>query len=309
MPSRPRSSIARDEARRRSSGAGEVRARRSLEAMVSKPRRVRIVEPVVTSERVLRIIDRLNVGGPAQATVLSEGLDPERFDHRILTGSVDAHEGDYVELRAPDLPVQGIEGLGRAVNPLDDARAFGSLIQVIRTFRPHIVHTHKAKAGVLGRAAAWANRVPATVHTFHGHLLHGYFRRRRREPSSRSSVCWRAARRRSWRSGAQVRDELLTAKIGRPDQYTVVPPGVALPSGPEPAAAPHARVATRCPRRRVRGQAHAGEAARPLHRQTLRPRVTTPTSSSRLPEQASCSMSSASSATARRAGLLPRLAR
>ena len=126
--------------------------------------------------RVLRIIDRLNVGGPAlQATVLSEGLDPERFDHRILSGSVDPHEGDYVELRAPDLPVERIEGLGRAVNPLDDARALASLVQVIRSFRPHIVHTHKAKAGVLGRLAAWGNRVPATVHTFHGHLLHGYF--------------------------------------------------------------------------------------------------------------------------------------
>ena len=188
--------------------------------------------------RVLRIIDRLNVGGPAlQATVLSEGLDPERFDHRILSGSVDPHEGDYVELRAPDLPVERIEGLGRAVNPLDDARAFASLVQVMRSFRPHIVHTHKAKAGVLGRLAAWGNRVPATVHTFHGHLLHGYF-----SPSKTRAVVEveRLLARRTTALvavGAQVRDELLTAKIGRPGQYTVVPPGVALPTPPEPAEA------------------------------------------------------------------------
>ena len=72
--------------------------------------------------RVLQVIDRLNVGGPANSRqpLLSEGLDPERFDHRILSGSVDPHEGDYVELRAPDLPVQRIEGLGRVLNPLDD---------------------------------------------------------------------------------------------------------------------------------------------------------------------------------------------
>jgi len=126
--------------------------------------------------RVLRIIDRLNVGGPAlQATVLSEGLDPARFDHRLLAGAIDANEGDYVVLRAPDLPVERVAGLGRSPHLGNDAHAMWRIAQVIREFRPHIVHTHKAKAGVLGRVAAWTHRAPATVHHFHGHLLTGYF--------------------------------------------------------------------------------------------------------------------------------------
>ena len=133
---------------------------------------------------MLRIIDRLNVGGPAlQSTVLSEGLDPDRFEHRILAGAIEPGEGDYVALRAPDLPVQRVEGLGRAPNPRDDAQAFAELVRVIREFRPHIVHTHKAKAGVLGRVAAWANRVPATVHTSTATSSTATSRRRRRARS------------------------------------------------------------------------------------------------------------------------------
>jgi glycosyltransferase involved in cell wall biosynthesis len=187
---------------------------------------------------VLRIIDRLNVGGPAlQATVLSEGLDPGRFDHRILTGTVGDAEGDYVELRAPHLPVERVRGLGRAVDPLDDVRAFAGIVAEIRRFRPHIVHTHKAKAGALGRVAAWTNRVPATVHTFHGHLLQGYF-----SPAKTKLVVGvesMLARRTTAlvAVGAQVRDELVDAGVGRRQQYTVVPPGVALPPPPSPADA------------------------------------------------------------------------
>ena len=93
----------------------------------------------------------------------------------MLAGAIEPGEGDYVTLRAPDLPVQWVNGLGRAPHLRNDAQAFAEVVRVIREFRPHIVHTHKAKAGVLGRVAAWANRVPATVHHFHGHLLHGYF--------------------------------------------------------------------------------------------------------------------------------------
>ena len=184
--------------------------------------------------RVLRVIDRLNVGGPAlQATVLSEGLDPKRFDHRLLAGSIAEGEGDYVSLRAPDLPVERIQGLGRSPHPWNDAQALAQIRTIIRQFRPHIVHTHKAKAGVLGRIAAKSARTPATVHTFHGHLLRGYF-----SPAKTKAVVGveRVLARGTTNLvavGAQVREELLDAHVGRREQYVVVPPGVLLPATPD----------------------------------------------------------------------------
>jgi glycosyltransferase involved in cell wall biosynthesis len=188
----------------------------------------------VQTIRVLRVIDRLNVGGPAlQATLLSRGLDPERFDQRLLVGAVGPEEGDYAALRAPDLGVEPIVGLGREPHAGRDLRALYEISRVVRQFRPHIVHTHKAKAGVLGRTAAWAHRVPATVHTFHGHLLTGYF-----SPAKTRAVVnvERGFARHTTRLvavGSQVRDELLEAGVGRRDQYVVVPPGTGFPVVPD----------------------------------------------------------------------------
>lgn len=180
----------------------------------------------------------MNVGGPAlQVVGLTEGLDPERFDQRLLVGDVGAGEADYLELRAPHLTPVRVPGLGRDPRPTGDARAFASLYREMRRFRPDIVHTHTAKAGVLGRGAARAAGVPAVVHTFHGHLLHGYF-----SPSVTRAVVLteRALAHATTRLvavGAQVRDDLVAAGIGRADQYDVVPPGVALPQPPTSAAA------------------------------------------------------------------------
>lgn len=188
--------------------------------------------------RVLRIIARMNVGGPAlQVTGLLDGMDPERFDHRVLTGHVESGEADYLALRAPQAAVHYVDGLGRSVRAAADLRALRTLTHEIRAFQPHIVHTHTAKAGVLGRVAARASRVPAVVHTFHGHLLHGYF-----SPAVTRAVVLteRALARSSTRLvavGAQVRDDLLAAGIGRPEQYVVVPPGLTLPPAPSRATA------------------------------------------------------------------------
>lgn len=187
---------------------------------------------------MLRVIARMNVGGPAlQVTGLVQGLDANRFDHRLLTGAVAEGEANYVDLRAQGLPLTKVRGLGRSPDPLDDLRALRALHHQMRQFRPDIVHTHTAKAGALGRLAARAARVPALVHTFHGHLLHGYF-----SPAVTRGVVQveRTLARTSTRLvavGSQVRDELLDAGIGRADQYTVVPPGIALPSPPPRAEA------------------------------------------------------------------------
>ena len=182
--------------------------------------------------RVLRVIARMNVGGPAwQVSVLTRGLDASRFETSLIAGDVGGGEADFVELRDPDLPLVKIPALGRNVRFGDDLRAFIAIRREIGLFRPDIVHTHTAKAGVLGRLAAATCRVPLRVHTFHGHLLHGYFNR------LISRVLVLVEKFLAWRTkalvavGERVRDDLVEAGIGRLDQYTVIPPGVA-PAGP-----------------------------------------------------------------------------
>jgi glycosyltransferase involved in cell wall biosynthesis len=188
--------------------------------------------------RIMRIIARMNVGGPAlQVTNLMEHLDSRRFDQILVTGYVGSDEADFIDLRAPHLEAQRIQGLGRSPNALGDVRAFASLAKAIHRFRPHIVHTHTAKAGTLGRVAARLAGHSRIVHTYHGHLLHGYF-----SPLVTGAVVRteRALARISSRLvavGEQVRDDLLAARIGRQDQYVVVPPGIPLGTLPEPAAA------------------------------------------------------------------------
>ena len=183
-------------------------------------------EPV----RVLRIIARMNVGGPAwQSSVLTRGLAGHGYETRLLAGRVDEGEADFVALRDPDLPVVDIEGLGRSVRIGGDLRAFVSICREIRRFRPHIVHTHTAKAGVLGRLAAFVNRVPVRVHTFHGHVLHGYFS----PPVSRLVRLVERVLARGTTAlvavGERVRDELVEAGIGQRDRFTAIAPGVEEP--------------------------------------------------------------------------------
>lgn len=191
--------------------------------------------------RILRVIARMNVGGPAlQISGLARQLDPARFEQRILCGQLEDGEADWLTLRAPDVDVVRVPGLARSIGAGRELRALAGIAQEVTRFQPHVVHTHAAKAGVLGRLAATLrtpSRRPATVHTFHGHLLHGYF-----GPAGTAAVrtAERTLARRTTRLiavGEQVRDELLAAGVGKPEQYTVVPPGLELPPGPPRAQA------------------------------------------------------------------------
>lgn len=128
--------------------------------------------------RVLRVITRLNVGGPAiQAVLLSARLDPERFESLLVAGTESASEGSMIKLGRLEAPpsLRRVPTLGREVSPLDDLRALGSLIRLMREFKPDIVHTHLAKAGTLGRVAARIAGVPVVIHTYHGTVFRGYF--------------------------------------------------------------------------------------------------------------------------------------
>ena len=127
--------------------------------------------------RVLRAITRLNIGGPAiHAILLTRGLQNERFTSVLVTGLEGPHEGSMRDLAAKHrVEPRVLRELGREVSPLNDLRATLAMYRLIRGSRPHIVHTHMAKAGTAGRLAARLARVPIVVHTFHGHTFHSYW--------------------------------------------------------------------------------------------------------------------------------------
>jgi glycosyltransferase involved in cell wall biosynthesis len=187
----------------------------------------------------MQIIARMNVGGPATQVIgLCERLNRDEFDHRLYTGHIDGGEGDHLRLRDSTMQIHRIPGLGRSIRPADDYRALFRLVGAMRSFRPHIVQTRTAKAGALGRMAARLAGVgSARVHVFHGHLLDGYF-----SPAKRRLYIWAERRLASMSDrlvtvGSKVRDDLLEAGIGRPDQYVVIAPGVQLGPVPEREAA------------------------------------------------------------------------
>ena len=127
--------------------------------------------------KVMQVIARMNVGGPAVLVAdLMRNLDSQKYSTLLVTGYCDENESDYLDEVAQDLASVRIPGLGRSVSPLKDLGALFLLIKEIRKFKPDFIHTHTAKAGVLGRLAGFIARPQAKrVHTFHGHLLHGYF--------------------------------------------------------------------------------------------------------------------------------------
>lgn len=136
--------------------------------------------------RILRLIARLNIGGPAiQTLTLTRALSADGYRSLLACGTISPWEGDMAYL-AEDLGIQPhfIEAMGREISPYRDVKALLKLRRIIRRFKPHILHTHTAKAGFLGRFAALSvNRaLPESkrirmVHTFHGHTFHSYFSR------------------------------------------------------------------------------------------------------------------------------------
>jgi len=180
--------------------------------------------------RVLRIISRMNVGGPAvQISGLMRGLDHNNFDHKLVTGHCDENESDYLVNVAKDVNATRIDGLGRSIKPIADIRALISVIRIIRKFRPDIVHTHTAKAGVIGRVASiLSGHKSFRVHTFHGHLLHGYFSRSKTNSIILIEKLLGRFSSRLIAVGLKVQQDLIEAGIGDPEKFQVIPPGLQL---------------------------------------------------------------------------------
>jgi len=127
--------------------------------------------------RIVRLFSRLNIGGPSiHVILLTAGLRQRGYRTRLVVGQETAEEGNLLDLaRDKAVTCEPLPSLGREIRPFSDLAAFFSLYRLIRAFRPSIVHTHAAKAGLLGRLAARLAGVPVVVHTFHGHVLRGYF--------------------------------------------------------------------------------------------------------------------------------------
>jgi glycosyltransferase involved in cell wall biosynthesis len=200
--------------------------------------------------RVLRVIARLNVGGPSlHVSYLTEGLDRCGYRTTLAAGSISGGEGDMAFVAAQrGIEVEWIPGLQREVSPARDLAVVRQLVELIRRERPHVLHTHTAKAGTVGRLAAIASgraRPAVIVHTYHGHMLKHEFGPLREQiyrgverslaPVADALVV----------VSPEIRDELVELGIAPPMRFAVVRLGIDLSErvgGVEAGAALRARL-------------------------------------------------------------------
>jgi glycosyltransferase involved in cell wall biosynthesis len=183
--------------------------------------------------RILRVIARLNMGGPAlHVAYLTAGLRARGYDTTLVAGSLARGEDSMAFVAdSRDIEIVRIDELGREISPLRDLRAIRRLARLIRRERPTILHTHTAKAGAVGRIAALVAgeaRPPIVVHTFHGHVLRGYF-------SAPTTLAFRTLER--WLArrttvlvavSPEVRDDLVKLGVAPETKFVVVRLGIEL---------------------------------------------------------------------------------
>jgi glycosyltransferase involved in cell wall biosynthesis len=178
--------------------------------------------------RVMQVIARMNVGGPAVLVAdLMRNFDPSVVKAVLVTGFCDANESDYLDEVAKDVKAVRVPGLGRSISPLRDVNAFFLLVKEIRKFNPDVIHTHTAKAGVLGRIAGLlAAPTAKRVHTYHGHLLHGYFGKSKTKLVTLVEKSLALITHRIIAIGNSVKKDLIVAGIGTDSKYEVIFPGL-----------------------------------------------------------------------------------
>ncbi|MDR7555343.1 MAG: glycosyltransferase [Armatimonadota bacterium] len=181
--------------------------------------------------KLLRVITRLNVGGPARHVVtLHTGLDQRRFHSLLVVGRESTGEGSLVEW-AYSQGVQPIfvpEMMATLTLGPHDFKALTRILAIILQERPHIVHTHTAKAGFLGRIAARLAGVPVVVHTFHGHILRGYYGPARSWLLRRMERLLAGMSDRLIAVSEQVKRDLVAYNVAPPSKIDVVPLGLDL---------------------------------------------------------------------------------
>jgi glycosyltransferase involved in cell wall biosynthesis len=198
--------------------------------------------------KVLRVIARLNMGGPAlHVAYLAAGLRDRGYETTLVAGTL-ARGEDSMSFVADDLGVrvERVADLSREISPLRDLRSVLALARLIRRERPQILHTHTAKAGAVGRVAALLAgdaRPPIVVHTFHGHVLRGYFDPLRAY-GFRLLERWLATKTTKLIAvGPQVRDDLVALGVAPAEKFAVIRLGIELEG--RVAATPEARAETR----------------------------------------------------------------
>jgi glycosyltransferase involved in cell wall biosynthesis len=179
-------------------------------------------------QRIMQVIARMNVGGPAVIVAeLMQGLNPSTFQVRLLTGYCADNEADYLDELTTDFDVVRVSGLGRSVSILADIKSFFHLVRLIREYQPDLIHTHTAKAGALGRIAGLIACPHAKrIHTYHGHLLHGYFSPWKTQLIVKVERILARFSAFLIAIGNHVKTDLLGARIGKMSQYIVLLPGL-----------------------------------------------------------------------------------
>ena len=191
----------------------------------------RLSEPV----RILRAIARLNMGGPAlNVSYLTKGLDEKGYSTTLAAGRL-ARGEDSMAFVAEEMGVcvLPIPAMHREVSPFYDPLAVSRMLQVIRRIRPHILHTHTAKAGAVGRAAALlagTARPPVIVHTYHGHVLRGYFDPVRTQFFRETERALARHTTRLVAVGPEVRDDLVEMDVAPFEKFSVIRLGIDLES-------------------------------------------------------------------------------
>ncbi|MFM7592953.1 MAG: glycosyltransferase family 4 protein [Isosphaeraceae bacterium] len=179
--------------------------------------------------KIVHVITRLIVGGAQENTLLTvEGLHHRHRDDVILiTGPAEGPEGDlFARAESQGFTVELMPELVRAIRPGTDFAAYKALRQSIRRHRPDVVHTHSSKAGIVGRQAAWQEKVPAVVHTIHG-MPFGRFEKWHKNALYIGVERWAARRCHAFVSVADAMSEqALAAGVGRPEQFLTVYSGM-----------------------------------------------------------------------------------
>tara|TARA_B100000575_G_scaffold9322_1_gene6887 strand:- start:12465 stop:13655 length:1191 start_codon:yes stop_codon:yes gene_type:complete len=126
--------------------------------------------------KVLRILNRFNVGGPTHnATYLTKFLSPE-YETKLIAGKkLDSEASSEYILKKYSIDYFIVKNMNRSLNLVKDIKAFIEIRRIIKEYKPDIIHTHASKSGALGRLAAISLKVPIIIHTFHGHVFHSYF--------------------------------------------------------------------------------------------------------------------------------------
>jgi glycosyltransferase involved in cell wall biosynthesis len=127
--------------------------------------------------RIAHVITRMIVGGAQENTLLccKDAVRIYGDEAVLITGPSPGPEGELLEREEyQDIPVRLLGSLRRSINPWHDIRGYREIKNCLREYRPDVVHTHSAKAGILGRLAAWSLGIPAIVHTVHGAPFHAF---------------------------------------------------------------------------------------------------------------------------------------